>query len=204
MGLDSADIEGEAESLYRSAGIDAGTPAPAVWLATELLGQGCVVGIHALQQPGGGCLVRVSGQARIYFRHRLPPERRDFVVAHELAHWALGDRAGEELETEQACDALAAALIAPRRAFLKLVQKHGARFTLLARAFATTESLVALRFGETTFEPLALVAPRSVRVRGAAYSWPSEPALREIAARAKPGLRKTALLDDVRRLVLRA
>lgn len=204
MGIDQADIEGEAELLYRAAGLDSGTAAPAIWLATEILGPGSVVGVHALQSPGGGCLVRVNGQQRIYFRSRLPPERRDFAIAHELAHAVLGDRAGEEIETELACDALAAALIAPRRAFLAVVRRHGARFTRLAKAFATTESLVALRFGEATDEPLVLIAPRSVRVRGAAYSWPGEVALREIAAGARPGLRKAVLRDDARRAVLSA
>jgi hypothetical protein len=132
----------------------------------------------------------------------LPPARRNFAVAHELAHWLLRDRAGEE--TEPACDYLAAALVAPRQAFLKLVQKHDARFTRLAKAFATSETLVALRFGETTFEPLAVVAPLTVRVRGAAYSWPSEPLLRQFAAMPKPGLRKAVLKDEPLRTALRA
>jgi hypothetical protein len=202
MGLDQPDIEGEADLIYRRAGIDPGTAAPPLWLAEELLGPGAVVGVHSLRQPGGGCLVLLHGQPRIYFRNLLPPKRRAFVIAHELAHWALGDRAGDELETERACDALAAALIAPRAAFLKMVHRHGARFTRLAKAFATTESLVVLRYGETTLEPLALVAPRSVRVRGAEYSWPSEPAIRAMAIGPKPGLRKASLRDDVRRIAL--
>lgn len=202
MGWNSTDLEGDSEWLYRRAGVDCAAPAPPIWLAAQLLGAGCVLAVPALRQPGGACLARVSGVARIYYRERLPPERRNFAVAHELAHWCLRDRAGEDVE--QACDYLAAALIAPRRAFLKAVQKHGARFTRLAKAFATTESLVALRFGETTLEPLALVAPLSVRVRGSAYSWPSQSALRAIAAAPKPRLRKAQLRDDARRLVLRA
>ncbi len=203
MGLDQADIEGEADRLYRAAGLDSGTAAPIIWLATELLGAGAIVPVHMLREPGGACLARVNGQARIYFRSRLPPMRRDFAIGHELAHWCLRD-AEEGFELELACDALAAALIAPRAAFLKVVARHGARFTRLARAFATTESLVALRFGETTLEPLALVAPGSVRVRGAVYSWPSEPALRALATSPRPGLRKASLRDDPRRHALRS
>lgn len=203
MGIDQADIEGEADAIYRAAGLDSATAAPPIWLATQLLGSGSVVGAPFLRQPGGGCLVRVGPQVRIYYRSRLSQQQRDFVVAHELAHWALRDRAGNEVETEIACDALAAALIAPRAAFLKVVAKHGARFTRLAKAFACSESLAALRFGETTLEPLALVAPLRVRVRGSAYSWPSEPAIRKIAAEPKPGLRKAVLRDDARRVALR-
>jgi len=203
MGLDQADIEGEADRLYRAADLDPGTAAPVIWLASELLGDGSVVAVHSLSEPGGGCLARVNGQVRIYYRSRLPPQRRDFVVAHELAHWALRDSAGGELETEAACDSLAAALIAPRAAFLKVVARHGAHFTRLAKAFACSESLAALRFGETTLEPLALVAPRSFRVRGADYTWPSERVIREIAALPKPGLRKAVLRDDSARVTLR-
>lgn len=201
MGWEPADLEGDAEWIYRRAGVDPGTPAPALWLASQLLGAGCVTALATLSNPGGACLAQVNGQVRIYYRERLPPERRSFAVAHELAHWCLGERAGAE--TESACDFLAAALIAPRRAFLKVVAKHGPRFTRLAKAFATTESLVALRYGETTLEPLVLVAPLTVRVRGAAYSWPSEPALREMAAVPKPGLRKAVLRDEPRRVALR-
>jgi hypothetical protein len=205
MGIDQPDIEGEADLLYRRAGLDPATPAPPLWLAEQLLGSGSVVGVHSLRQPGGACLVRLHGHPRIYFRNLLPPERRGFVIGHELAHWCLGDRVGDEAETERACDALAAALIAPRAAFLRALRRHGARFPRLAKAFATSESLVALRFGETTFAPLALVAPRSVRVRGAAYSWPSaEKDIRSMVASsgAMPGLRKAQLRDDPRRCAL--
>lgn len=204
MGLETADIEGEAEALYRAAGLDSGTAAPVLWLATELLGAGAVCGVHTLRAPGGGCLTRVNGQVRIYFRNRLPPERRDFVVGHELAHWALGEACGDERELEAACDALSAALIAPRRAFLKLAQRHGPRFGRLARAFATTESLVALRLGETTLEPVALVTPATVRVRGAVYSWPSADGIRSLAQHPRPGLRKAELRDAPRRIALLA
>lgn len=202
MGWDSAEIEGDATWLYRRAGVDPGTPAPLLWLATELLGPGRVIAAPSLREPGGACLVRVNGQARIYYRQRMPPVLRDFAVGHELAHWLLADRIVGERDTEDACDYLAAALIAPRVAFLKAVQRHGARFTRLAKAFATSESLVALRYGETTLEPLALVAPRSVRVRGAEYSWPAEAELR--AAGPRPGLRKAVLRDERRRSAFRA
>ncbi len=203
MGWDHNDIEGDATWLYKRAGLDPGTAAPPLWLATELLGPGCVVAVPALRERGGACLVRVSGQPRIYYRASLPPVLRDFAIGHELAHWLLGDRIAGERDTEAACDYLAAALVAPRAAFLRAVSKHGARFTRLAKAFATSESLVALRYGECTDEPLALVAPRSVRVRGATYPWPSEPLIRELAAIPKPELRKARLLDDRQRVALR-
>lgn len=193
MGWDSAEIEGDAAWLYKRAGLDTGAPAPPLWLATEILGPGSVVAVPSLRERGGACLVRVNGKPRVYYRASLPPVLRDFAIGHELGHWLLGDRIAGERDTEAACDYLAAALIAPRAAFLRAVQKHGARFTRLAKAFATTESLVALRYGECTGEPLALVAPRSVRVRGAAFEWPTEVEMRAEAP--GPGLRKATLRD---------
>lgn len=203
MGLDQADIEGEADAAYRAAGLDPDEAVSPIWLAKRLLGERNVVGVPALMHQLGGCLALVNGAPRIFYRNRLPTELRDFVVGHELGHALLRDRAGEGVELERACDAFAAAIIAPRRAYLAALRVCGAQYPKLARAFATSESLVALRFGEVTGAPLALVAPRSVRVRGAEYSWPSEPAIRELAARPKPGLRKAQLKDDLRRLVIR-
>jgi hypothetical protein len=203
MGIDPEDLEGEAEAAYRAAGLDIADSVEPIWLARQLLGGDAVVGVHSLMQPGGGCLVRVHGKPRIYFRSRLPQQRRDFVIAHELAHHLLGERAGDEHETETACDALGAMLIAPRRAFQEALRWYGERFPALAEHFASTESLVALRFGEVTRVPLALVAPRSVRVRGERCEWPNEATLRSKSLQLKPTLRKATLRDDPKRFALR-
>ena len=203
MGIDPQDLEGEAEAAYRAAGLDVTDSVEPIWLARQLLGADAVVGVHSLMQPGGGCLVKVNGKPRIYFRNRLPQRRRDFVIAHELAHHLLGDRVGDERETEAACDALGAMLIAPRRAFQEALRWYGERFPALAEHFETSESLIVLRFGEVTHAPLVLVAPQSVRVRGEERAWPEEAALRRIAAQPKPSLRKATLRDDPRRVALR-
>lgn len=203
MEQDLADLEGTAAALYRQAGYDDGEPAPVIALATRLLGPGCVQRVHAGALPGDAALVTVHGERRIYVRKGLAPARLRFAVAHELAHWALGDcSTGVDLEAR--CDALAACLVAPRRAFLHALRETD-RYHLLAERFATTESCVALRLGEVTGEPLALVAPLSVRVRGEAYVWPGERELRALAAKPRtPGIRKAKLRDDRRRVALRA
>jgi hypothetical protein len=78
-------------------------------------------------------------------------------------------------------------------------------YTKIAQWFVTTETCAALRFGEVTGEPLALISPRAVVVRGDEWVWPDERELRAIARRrVAPGIRKTRLRDDPRRLVLRA
>lgn len=197
-----ADLEGTAAALYRAAGYDDGEPAPVVALATRLLGPGCVQRVHAGALPGDAALVTVHGERRIYVRRGLPPVRLRFAVAHELAHWALGECApGAELEAR--CDALAACLVAPRRAFLRALRETD-RYHELAGRFATTESCVALRLGEVSGAPTALVAPSCVRVRGEAYGWPGETELRALASKPRvPGLRKARLRDDRRRVAMR-
>ena len=96
-------------------------------------------------------------------------------------------------------------MIAPRRRFLGVRGRVGEAPSRLARALETTESLAVLRLGEVTGEPIALVTPARVRLRGTAYSWPSEPELRALASAPRvAGIRKVRLTDDPRRVVIRA
>src|SRR5690606_30327780 len=106
-------------------------------------------------------LAVVEGERRIYVRRGLSAARQRFAVAHELAHWALGLLSGSEAEAR--CDALAACLVAPRRAFQRALRDTDC-YGELAELFGSTESCVALRLGEVTGEPVALVTPSSVRV----------------------------------------
>lgn len=195
-------LEGEAERLYRSVGCDPSEAVSPTLLARKLLGPGRVLTARASALPGDAVLARVYGEPRIYVRSKLTAERSRFAVAHELAHWALGDAAdGDELE--RLCDALAAALIAPRRAFQSALRESGHRFAPIARWFVTTESCAALRLGEVTGRPLALVTPRLVRVRGDEWGWPPEPEIRQLArAKRLPGVRRAKLRDDPRRVAL--
>lgn len=197
--MDLADIEGEAEAIYRAAGFDSDEQAPSVALARRLLGPEAIRNSFADRLPGNGALVRVGNDWRIYIRAGAEVRVKRFVLLHELAHWALGARA-----TEEDCDALAAALLVPRRAFIRHLRSTGVALPRLARVFSTTESCVALRLGEATDQPLVLVAPRSVRVRGREWSWPNEESLRALARGHAPGLKKTRLREDSRRVVLRA
>lgn len=191
------DIDKLAESLYREAGFSGEEQAPLVALATRLLGEGSVRLVPASALPGDGALARVGERWRIYLRRDACQLAKRFVLLHELAHWALG-KSGSETE----CDELAAALLVPRCAFLVALKPSTHSFSALARRFGATETCVALRLGEVTNRPIALVAPATVRVRGAIYSWPSEARIRELAALPKPGLRKTVLRDGPRRVVL--
>ena len=195
-------IEGTVEQLYGEAGLDYRVGASPVKLARELLGVGSVVTVHASALPGDAELVLLQGKPRIYVRSLLSAQRRNFAVLHELAEWQLQreDYRGED--REDVADALAAALLAPRQRFLSVLRENGTRFPLLAQRFVSTESLVALRLGEATGEPIALIANR-VRVRGQEWVWPCECELRRAASgRAPLGIRKARLKDARGRVVL--
>jgi hypothetical protein len=198
--MNTGEIEGTAQRLYREAGFDVGQQAPSVLLARRLVGDRSVYTVPPEVFSGRGALVRVGGARRIYVRADLPAATKRFVLLHEVAHWALGPAA-----TEDECDALAACLLLPRGAFLRELERRGPRLAGMANAFGADRSCVWLRIGETTERPLALLTPGAVRVRGAAYSWPAEKRLRELATGPKiPGLRKTRLGGDPQRIALAA
>jgi hypothetical protein len=195
----SEDVEGAVELTYRRAGLELDDVAHPVDIAEALLGDGCVRAVHAGALPGPAALARFQGRSWIFFRSSLPVARVPWVVAHELGHYVLGLEA-----SEVACDAFAGALLAPRRAFMRATRELGADWSALSRRFGCTESWAALRWGEVIGEPLALVAPLTVRVRGELYGWPEEPAeMRALAATPRPGIARAKLRDDPRRIVLR-
>lgn len=196
--MNLGELELRAEELYGAAGFDLGAPAPCVALARRLLGDDAIRAVHAAALPGNAALVRVGEDWRIYVRGCAAPAAKRLAVMHELGHWGAGNGSSEE-----EADALASLLLVPRRAFIAALGRHGASLPKLAREFAVSETCVALRLGEVTDEPVAVVAPMSVRTRGQQWSWPSENQLRKWAIRARPGLRKTRLRDDPRRVLLR-
>lgn len=205
--MHAEDIEGTAEAMYRAAGLDPREGASPLALAHGLLGPGSVRSVHAASLPGDGVLVWERGKAQIQLRAKLSPQRRRWAICHELAEWCLRLARYEGDDSEQLSNALAAALLAPRQLFLRVVREEGRCLPTLARRFVTTESCAALRIGETTEQPLALVAPsRPVRLRGAEFVWPSEEQIRAMAAGRPllPGLARTRLRDDPRRVVISA
>lgn len=198
-GFSAEEIEGVAAALYKRAGFDDGEPANAVSLAEALLGPGRVRRVHAGAMAGAAALARVGGDWRIYVRSSVPAHQIAFAVLHELGHWEFGPGA-----PESACDALAAALLLPRRAYLHAAREIGTDWQALAACFQCSESAVSLRWGEVVGEPLALVSPLRVRVRGADWGWPTERGIRELARSPRPGIASAPLSDDRRRFVVRS
>lgn len=85
-----------------------------------------------------------------------------------------------------------------RRAYRFALQEVGVSYPKLAKWFVTSESCVALRFGEVTGCPLALLTPQRVRVRGDEFVWPLDIRNSRIST-----MRRIALKDERRRVVVR-
>jgi len=167
-------LEGVALRVYDEAREDPYDPVSPVRLARALIGSDAVTIVprHALRTTWA-MLVRIGDRAHIVVRRDVPEGELGHTIAHELAHWVL--RREGMRDTEEACDYLAAALVAPTSAFRRALALLGPKLARLAKAFRTTETLVALRWGEISWTPLALVRPGRVRVRGQLeFVWPPE------------------------------
>lgn len=199
--MEQLELEGIAHAAYTEAGLDPERPC-VPRLARGLLGADAIQrGPRPLHAPAA--LVRVGGAWRIILARSLPRLCAMFAVGHELGHWLLARHGYDSADEERAADYLGAALIAPRRAFLAARRALGEDLPALAEAFSMTETGVALRLGEVTGAPLAVIAPARVRVRGPEeWVWPDELTLRRWARRPVPGIRKTTLTDDPRRVML--
>jgi hypothetical protein len=204
--MEGAALEGLAEALYREAGFEPDEPESPVAIARKVIGADAV----EIVPPGAlrftpAQLALVNGRWRIFVR-RSEPQALTFSVAHELAHWALRREGYQGQDEERLADYLGACLIAPAAAFARAVKAVGDDMAELSEIFGTTQSLVALRWGERTSTPLALVRPGLVRVRSQLeFVWPDERTIRRWAHGTPPkGLAKTKLTDDPRRVLLMA
>lgn len=146
-----------------------------------------------------GGLARTAAGWFIGVRRSLPDTYREHTIGHELAHWWA--QTNGVIDSEEQADYVGAALQMPRGLFLGTDKGE---LSGLARKFGATETAVALRIGEVEREPLAVVAPHCVRVRGPdEWEWPAEQTVRQWASSGRPGLIKTRLRDDRRRVVIR-
>lgn len=199
--MEQLELEGIVDAAYREAGLDPERP-HLVRLARALLGDDAIVrGPRPVHGPAA--LVRVGESWHIVLSRSLPRLYALFAVGHELGHWLLRREGYDGHDEERAADYIGGALLAPRSAFLAARRALGDELPALAEAFSMTETGAALRLGEVLRLPLAVVAPARVRVRGPdEWVWPDEGTLRRWARRPVPGLRKTKLTDDPRRVVL--
>lgn len=199
--MDLWDVDAWQREIYERAGFDPDEAASPIRIAKGSLGPDGVRVVPHSALPNDAKLAMVNGRRFIFLRKGLPRERLLYAIAHELAELVLHGQVDERIE--DACNAIAGAVLAPRRAFFKRLREVGRDFEQLALPFGMTQTASALRLGETTDEPLVAVSPVIVRVRGRDFGWPSEPEIRRIArGPERPGVRKVPLTDDRRRVVL--
>lgn len=105
------------------------------------------------------------------------PARVAFAVAHELGEYILWDASYEEPDVEQVANALAAALLMPREAFSRAYAFHGHDVAALAEEFCAPQGAAALRIGEVSDDPVALVTPRRVHRRDPLEQLPDDSTL---------------------------
>jgi len=203
--VDYAEREGIAAAILRDAGQGDDEPVRLARLVIAHLGSRATEYLLGLRHDAE--LTHIHDEWRIRVRHCLPLERRIFAIAHELAEWWLRVRecyAADDVE--DVANYIAAAIVAPARAFQRAVVALGHDLPALSDAFRVTETCAALRLGEVLHVPLAVITPRCVRVRGPeAWVWPDEETLRQWAqGRWVPRLRRTKLTDSQGRIVLNA
>jgi IrrE N-terminal-like domain len=162
---------------------------------------------------GPGCIERgrfsspavtfiANGRRRIALRRGIPIEYAAFYVGHELGHAVLEEAGYHEDDLEEQCNLFAAAIMAPRPAVMRLHRTFGYDLESIAGEVGSTETWAALRLGEVLHVPLVAIAPLTIRVRGPEeWVWPDETTLRGWVRRTPPGIAKTRLTDDPRRVV---
>lgn len=189
-----ADIEGDADLLLRLARVDDDEPPDVVALARSMTGRAPYLSRRGPEAH----LARIGDGHQVCLRAGLQAGRARWLVGHELAelHYRRTGYQGEDIEAR--CDALGAALVAPRRAVRAAIRAHAHRVHALARALAVTQSTALLRIGEVAGRPVVLVRAAGLVARGDAFPWPPSP------MRAPPGSHPLRITDEPARWGLMA
>lgn len=183
-----AGAEVEAEAIIRTANFDPLDRPTIQQLSLAHLGTRPAFGdIQAEAQ-----LVWIEGQPQIVVREGTPPPRARFLASHELAEWWCLDWP-QVPELERWCNAIAAALVAPRRVFRQVYRRRGGDVHAVARDLGTTQSVALLRVGETLGRPVAVVRERGPLVRGQRWRWPR---MSHRDHRPPPGTRSVLISDE--------
>lgn len=198
---------GEAESFIEDWYLRAGVRDPdVVMLPGELIrmrfGEESVVLVPHLKERASVC--EIDGSPIYAVRSSLSRLARRHSLGHEMGHTACKDNGYSGEDLERVCDYVGAGIQTRRGPFLKRAKQIGPDFAQLAKEFGTTETWAALRYGEVTSEPIAVVAPKAIRVRGANWEWGSPENVRSAAKHGARGIVSVRLTDDSQRVALLA
>lgn len=166
-----AEIEGDALAMLAQARLEADRSPSMDLLCLRLIGskpRRVMMGREADLYPG------LDGRYVLRVHRCAPADRARWLVGHELAEWWYRGRvfAGGHPEREAWCDALGAALVAPRDAFRQATAVLGGRVHRLAEAFNAPRALALLRIGEVTGRPVVYCHPERQLARGTPFVWP--------------------------------
>lgn len=200
--LDPWDAEGWQRFIFLSAGVDPDAACGARTIAEQTPGLDGVYTSRGLKLPGDAALFRSGETFHVALRSGISTERKRFAVFHEVAEFWL--RGVVHPDIEHCCNAIAGACTMPRAAFYSALREIGDDPHALAERFTVTPTSAALRIGEVTQLPLAVVTPSYMWIRGREWNWPDEAGIRTEARRriVRPGLRK--ILLENRRVALAA
>lgn len=192
--------EAEARYVYELGGCTLDDRPSMLHLAQRALGAANVF-VHRGLRATSAYLPR---QRQIWLRAGLSEVRANFALGHELGEWRLHEIRYEEPDRESVCDAIAGCLVCPRVAFQGAVRVVGSDFVQLAQGFGTSQTVVGLRYGETTGHPVVVVTERNVHARGGPFEWGDVAQLRRIAGGriVVPELERRVLTDAPRRVAL--
>lgn len=124
------------------------------------------------------------------------------TLAHELGHHGMTLNKLPRPHDEQFVAAVGACLVIPSAAFRRALRWTSDR-ARLAKIFGVSETCIALRIGETTGEPHAVMTSRHVMARGQ-WDWPAGDVLRRMVRERSKWLRVERLGDAPTRLLVRA
>ena len=181
MGLEPFEYETAANGLFRRAKVELDDPPGTIALARRLFGDDAVREAWHDGLVDGAKLVYENGRPRIYVRRYIDHALRNYLVGHEVAEWALDCAGYCEDDRERAANAIGAALLLPRRAFLRSFRDHGFDLAELAAQYVAPWGAVALRVGETTDTPVALVTQSRVHRRDPHNELPRDLDLKRLA-----------------------
>lgn len=142
-----------------------------------------------------------DGRPRVRVNSRLPLLRAKESVCHELSHWHLwATRRDRIWDLEQRCDAIAAAMAAPRPLVKRAFHEFGLDFVAIARVMRCTQSTAILRLAECErIQAAALQTERRIIARGS-WGMVAEEEMQKIIRRGADGVLQVLMTDHPGRM----
>ena len=166
-------VETIAAELLTKHGFSLDAPPGGIEVACAMFGDACIRRVPSRFVRGESGMMIRDGVPTILIADDMRPERVHFAVTHRLATLVLR-RIGRDRILS--AESLAAALIAPARAFLASVDEHGCDVPALAAHWCLEQTAIVLRIAETTQTDAAVVGPRMCRRYAPHGRLPADPA----------------------------